>query len=47
MKKKRGQSKCSDPASPLWRPYWVFFGSSLVAFDEVPLPLGVAVEPLG
>ena len=29
--------------------YCVFFGSSLVALDEVPLPLplGVAVEPLG
>lgn len=29
--------------------YWVFFGSSLVAVDELPLPLplGVAVEPLG
>lgn len=26
--------------------YWVFFGSSLVALDDV-LPLGVAVEPLG
>ncbi|OGA70251.1 MAG: hypothetical protein A3G81_26975 [Betaproteobacteria bacterium RIFCSPLOWO2_12_FULL_65_14] len=30
-----------------YRGYWVFFGSSLVALDDVPLPLGVAVEPLG
>jgi hypothetical protein len=29
------------------RGYWGFFGSSLVALDEpLPLPLGVAVEPL-